>query len=343
MQGIIAANLLGVEASEFGYTGNGLRSNQGTAGKTSFVGAVKTASYAAVAKIQPSAIVSRVAVDLAGLLGQISNSTDLAQRRALALSFREKVIQALQQAGYSAGGAGSPDKIVVEGRTYDIISSLNTPGTRVSAQWLLVTGGTTNNTTGATRSVADVVFTTGKQQSALIQQISSAVTMEERLGLATQFRDKVIDALKAAGHSAQDLGKPDKISVNGVPYDILRAVNALGMNTAVQLLPIVELMGGSAPGGGSIPTGDPRAAILAAGAAHGGLFSQISSSSNLEERRAIGTQLQALVVEALSGAGYTAEATDSPDKIIVNGQMYDFIRSLNSPGTQSALQTLLVV
>ena len=325
-----AANLLGVDSGYYPHVSYQPRGFQGSVAMSTASGGPWASVESKTLATSALSVVSNVALEMSALLARISGSENLAQRRELALNFRQTVVQALQDAGFAAAPGGSPDKIVVDGRTYDIISSLNSPGTPVSYQFLEVTG------VGGGGSAAGIVFAVGSEEAGLLDRISNAATIEERLQLGVQFRDKVIEALRAAGHEAADLGKPDKISIDGVAYDILRSINGLGTRTAVQMLRIGGLEGAG-------DQSDPRAAILAAGGKHQWIINEISASNSLDERRSLAMELQAIVVEALRAMGFTAQATDSPDKLVVNGTTYDFIRSLNSPGTMSALQTLVVV
>jgi hypothetical protein len=342
MQDVNPANLLGIEGSYLEY-GAGWQHAFNKGGIASpYVANVSSSGVGSSGGASAGDIVAGVALDMAALLNEISNLSDIAKRQALAQNFRQKVLLALQAAGFTANPGGSADKIVVNGRTFDIIASLNTPGAQVSAQYLLVQEGSGSQTQTtysamAGASASSIVFSVGKEQNGLLSQINAAATMEERLSLAVQLRDKVVAALDAAGFNAVDLGKADKISINGVAYDILSDINTLGASTSVQMLRIDGA--GQSPGSSS----DPRSSILAAGAAHAGIIAQISASYSLEERRSLGTQLQSLVAEKLRSAGFTVETMESPDKIIVNGVTYDFIRSLNSPGAKAAIQTLLVV
>lgn len=274
-------------------------------------------------------VVARVGTAMASLLLQISNSTNLDERRNLALSFREKVLDALREAGHSVRAAGSPDKIIVNGKLYDIIRSLNSPGSPVAAQFLPITENDQPNRS-ASGSISGIVFSVGRANGDLIAKINASSTLDERRQFCAELRDLVIAALRASGHAAEDIGKPDKIVVDGTLYDIIRAANGLGMQTAVQLLNL-------GPYGNGV-LGDPRFAIFSAGAGGGELLSQISDSSVLEERRSLAAQLQGMVVSALRSAGFSAEACESPDKLVLNGVTYDFIRDLNCPGATAQLQ-----
>lgn len=186
-----------------------------------------------------------------------------------------------------------------------------------------------------------VVYSLGDERPDLIDNISNASTIDERLAWADQLRDAVIDKLRASGHTAEQIGKPDKIVIDGRLYDILNSVNGLGMRTALQLLDLGPWgQGGANPA--PVPGGDARAAILAAGARHLDSYARISSLADVEQRRALAVELRQKVMEALQNAGFNVQAHDDPDKMIVGGRTYDFIQSLNAAGAQANLQALLL-
>lgn len=282
----------------------------------------------------PAEVVARVGREMALLLNQISSSSDLEERRSLALTFRASVIEALQAAGHVAEAGSSPDKIVVNGQVFDIIGSLNRPGSPASAQFLRVYDtGYDAGGGSASGSIKEVVFAAGRERQDLLDKMNSATTEAEKTRWGQELRDYIIEALNNAGHSAFEVGKTDKIVINGIVYDILRAANGMGGSSAVQLL---ELK----PFGESVLS-DARKAIVNAGAANSALLSQISASSDMAERRTIAEQLRELVLAALRSAGFGAEAHADPDKLVVDGITYDFIKGLNSPGV-AQFQALLV-
>lgn len=336
MGDLLMANLLGVETLRplDSVPRRGSVAGGATAGVT-FDEAVSVTLSGNAGGGNPAEVVARVGREMALLLNQISGSSDLEQRRSLALTFRASVIQALQAAGHAAEAGGSTDKIVVNGQVFDIIGSLNSPGSPVSAQFLRVDGGGYGGGSGggASGSAREVVFAAGRERQDLLDKMNSAATEAEKTGWGCALRDHIIEALNSAGHSAFEVGKTDKIVINGTVYDIIRAANGLGGQSAVHLL---ELK----PFGESILS-DARQAIVHAGSANGALLSQISASSDMAERRSIAEQLRELVLAALRSAGFGAEAHADPDKLVVNGLTYDFIRGLNSPGV-AQLQALRV-
>lgn len=197
-------------------------------------------------------------------------------------------------------------------------------------------------------SPREVVFSTANANQDLIEKINNAQTVDERLGYVDQLRDIIVSALNSSGHDAYSYGKHDKIVINDVLYDIFYASNGVGMDTRIQMLDHgpAHLHGiyppGSNGGGGTDSGTNLVAAIFNAGSSALNLISQISSSTDLQERRQLGGQFIDHMVQTLNGKGYSAEAHGDPDKIVINGTTFDVIRSLNSPGRQANLQALMV-
>lgn len=181
-------------------------------------------------------------------------------------------------------------------------------------------------------SPMEVVYATGHANNDLLDKINSSVTLAERLGYVTQLRDKIITALRDAGHTAYDIGKPDKISINGTLYDVVRASKGLGMEAKVQFLEVPPVTAST----------QMAEAIFAAGEKGMELLLKISGSSDRTQRRQWATQFRDQVVQQLNANGYTASAGNSPDKIIVNGVTYDIIRNLNAVGSAVRFQAMKV-
>ena len=181
-------------------------------------------------------------------------------------------------------------------------------------------------------SPMEVVYAAGHANNELLGKINSSTTLEERLGYVTQLRDKIITALREAGHTAHDIGRPDKISINGTLYDVVRASKGLGMEAKVQFLEIP-------PAAASTDMAD---AIFTAGGKGIELLQKISNSSDLAQRRQWAVQFRDQLVEQLNANGYTASAGNSPDNIIVNGVTYDIIRNLNAAGSTVRFQAMKV-
>jgi len=178
----------------------------------------------------------------------------------------------------------------------------------------------------------DIVMSTGNANGELIQKINDASTLAERMNYVEQLRDKVIDALRAEGHTAYDVGKPDKISIDGELYDVIRASRGLGMDTSVQFLKVAA----------ATAEDSVTSAIFDAGEKGIDLLPQISSSTSSSQRRTLAIQFRDQLVANLKEKGYNATALDSPDKIQVNGVTYDIMRSLSDPGSMVRFQALKV-
>lgn len=181
-------------------------------------------------------------------------------------------------------------------------------------------------------SAQDIVMTAGYANGELIQKINDSATLAERLGYVEQLRDNIIEALRAAGHTAYDVGKPDKISIDGELYDVIRASRGLGMETNVQFLEVKA----------ATAEDSLRAAIFDAGEKGIDMLPQISASTSLSERRNLAIQFRDQLVANLKEKGYDVTALDSPDKIKVNGVTYDIMRSLNDPSSMVRFQALKV-
>lgn len=343
MNEVFSANILGINASN--HRISGLASKSGSNSGEGFAKAMDSAMGVSGAQ----SIVDSLGNSMGDTLQQLSSSYDLGERETLAEKFRDAVVSALQGNGYEASAGASPDQIVMDGQTYDILSSLNTPGAKVDTQFIQMGGsegaGGVNTASGTAQ---EVLFATGKQHNDLVQKINNSTTLDERMAYVDQLRDIIVDALNKSGHNAYDYGKHDKIVVNGNLIDFLRASNGVGMNTEVQWLdhgPAVN-HGITPPGSGGSGTGsgtDYTSAIFAAGAKGGTLLNQISNSVDLEERRALANSFQEMMVAALKEQGFDAQVHTDPDKITLNGVTFDVIRSLNTPGAHASLQALRVV
>lgn len=193
------------------------------------------------------------------------------------------------------------------------------------------------------QGLKDAIMGLGAQFQDLIDQISASTDLEERRNLGRQFQEAVVSELNQMGFTASATEYPDKIMVNGVMIDILRSLNSPGTETAVQVLVIEGNWDPSSnPSGNNHETGVIADLVKSAGIPYQSLIDQISLSTLVEERQSLAFQLQSQIVDQLNQMGVTAETTDSPDKIMVNGQRYDFIRSLGAPGVPVELQALMV-
>ena len=281
-------------------------------------------------------VVFSAAGDFASLVEKINSSSTMDERLSWAAEFRDEVIGALRAAGYSASDGGGVDKIVVDGSVYDILRSVKALGVETAVQ-LHPTGeygGGGTSTNGWSRPASEIVFTAGREHADLIAKINAGATTEERVRWAAAFREEVIADLRAAGHSATAVGSSDKIVIDGVMYDILGSVKAVGQNTSLQMHRV--------PGSDGSNFDNPGAAIMSAGAAGIGLLAAINATRDLDERRQLALQLRDMIIEALNAAGFTAGEGQEADKIIVNGITYDFIRRLNFPDEIAGLQALRV-
>jgi hypothetical protein len=181
-------------------------------------------------------------------------------------------------------------------------------------------------------TASEIVFTAGNSNSDLIEKMNAAATIEERLEYAVQLRDKIIDALKENGYTAEHLGKPDKISINGETYDVIRASRRMGRDGGIQFMKV----------GPATDLDNLKEAIFSAGEKNQDLLTGISPTASRTERNNMAVSFRNQVIDNLLDQGFDAKATDSPDKIEVNGQVFDIIRSLNDPNSAALFQVLAV-
>lgn len=350
MSSELTANILGINGGVFALGGTAGKSTNGVSKTgTGEFDQILTATFSGQS---PAQIVQGVGASMASILAAISSSYNMAERENLALTYRDSVLQALQANGVNAEAGNEADKITIDGTTYDILRSLNSPGSTVATQ-LIEYHAPAAPAAGQSRTAADVVYSTAAANGELIQKIDQATTVEERLSLYEELRDLIVDALNESGNSAYSYGKVDKIVINGELFDIFKAVDGVGEPTKIQMLSFgpASAHGITPPAGtasttakntGSSYSGDLSSAIFAAGASSADILKQISDSEDLEERTALARQFQDLVIQGLTGMGYTAEALGEADKISVNGTQFDIIRSLNSPGEAAYFQTLRI-
>lgn len=188
----------------------------------------------------------------------------------------------------------------------------------------------------ANASIEQVVLAAGSENVDLIQKMNNANTMDERLGYAEQLRDKIVESLNEAGYSASATNKADKITVDGTTYDVIKASKGIGKRAGVQLIEVTEGTSGTTESDAMAES------IFRAAESSMDLIRQISASGDVSERRDLAFQVQENMVANLRDSGFTASTGASPDKITVNGQTYDFLRSLNAPGQTVYLQSILV-
>jgi hypothetical protein len=335
MNSDLILNLLGIaEQSMLGAV-----TRQGSSAKAvsgSFAGVLAAAVGANGSSRTVSDIVFSVGNEHGDLIAAINNAETMQERLGYAEQFRTRVMAALQAAGYSVSAGSGTDKIVVNGTTYDILSSLNTFGAQVTVQALTAgSGGGMTSTDGSTRSISEVLFSAESEHADLIEKINSAATLEERLNYARELREQIITDLRNAGHTAQGMESVDKIVIDGQMYDIFRGIKAVGEKTAVQMLWI-----GGAEGGSS---SNPVVAILSTGVSLGtSLLSRINASDDIGERKSLAIELRQRIIDALQQAGFTAGEGEDADQLVVNGKTYDFIRRLYYPDETASIQAMLV-
>jgi len=191
-----------------------------------------------------------------------------------------------------------------------------------------------------TRSSQDVVMAAGRENALLLEQINNALTKEERLSLETDLRDNIIGALRDEGYNVETTGSLDKISINGNVVDVIQNYGTPGRIARVQYLEA----GHSSAVGPNVSGIDNSvvAAILDAAQSGVDLLLQIRNSSDTSEQNQLALQIQQKIADNLTTGGFDASVMPgSPDKISVDGIIYDFIRGLGSAGDLTQFQAIL--
>lgn len=169
------------------------------------------------------------------LLSKINNANTIDERLGYAAELRDKIVAALNNAGYTAAAAESADKLTVDGKTYDVIKASKGIGRDTAIQLLEVEEGAG---TASNSSVVDAIFKAGESGLSLLRQLSASFTVSERKHLAAQIQQMMVDHLNANGYTASITDSPDKIVVDGVTYDVIRGLNAPGQQAQYQAMKV---------------------------------------------------------------------------------------------------------
>lgn len=192
---------------------------------------------------------------------------------------------------------------------------------------VLESNGTVNGLTAR-----EIVFATANSNANLLNLINKASTYKERIAYVEQLRDKIVNALKAEGYNAYDIGKPDKISIEGSLYDVVRASRGMGKDASVQFMHVPV----------STQSSRLKEEIFSAGEGVMDLLTRISSSTDAAERRDLAMQFRDEIVSKLNEKGIGASAGSSPDKISIDGTTYDILRNFNTTGGSVWFQAMKV-
>lgn len=244
-------------------------------------------------------------------------------------SFRDYLMQAL-----TASFGGATPRIVLQTENAlnaDLNPSLRTPD---QPQPDLNATQKTTTTTIDWDKLRGILRKLGSDLKDLLDKISASTDVGQRRELAGQFTQSLVAALNAAGFTAAVTDSADKILVNGVTVDVIRSLNTAGKEVTLQMH-VIDTLAGSP----SAPSTLKEALELAA-TEFEDLINQINNATTIDERRDLVRELQSKVVEYLNQFGFSATTTDKPDKIIVNGVLYDFVRHANTVGKDIVLQTL---
>lgn len=168
------------------------------------------------------------------ILNAVNSSTEYEERLGHVQELTDAIAADLNAAGYDAFVTGSPDKVVVDGTLYDIVFASKGVGEKARMQMLndgsAAEHGIVAPSGGDTPAmdVGSAIFHAGATESSitsLLSQISASSDVSERRDLAAQVQSAVVSVLGGLGFSASAMDSPDKISVNGSTYDIIRALN----------------------------------------------------------------------------------------------------------------------
>jgi hypothetical protein len=170
------------------------------------------------------------------LLSRINNANTIDERLGYAAELRDKIVTALNNAGYTAAAAESADKLTVDGKTYDVIKASKGIGRNTAIQLLEVETGA--GAASHSNSVVDAIFKAGESGLSLLRQISASFSVSERKHLASQIQQMMVDHLNANGYTASTTDSPDKIVVDGVTYDVIRGLNAPGQQAQYQAMKV---------------------------------------------------------------------------------------------------------
>lgn len=169
------------------------------------------------------------------LLSKINNANTIDERLGYAAELRDKIVAALNNAGYTAAAAESADKLTVDGKTYDVIKASKGIGRDTAIQLLEVEDGAG---TASNSSVVDAIFKAAESGLSLLRQLSASFNVTERKHLAAQIQQMMVDHLNANGYTASITDSPDKIVVDGVTYDVIRGLNAPGQQAQYQAMKV---------------------------------------------------------------------------------------------------------
>jgi len=170
------------------------------------------------------------------LISKINNANTVDERLGYAAELRDRIVAALNNAGYTAAAAESADKLTVDGKTYDVIKASKGIGRETAVQLLEVEEGA--GASSSSNAVADAIFKAGESGLSLLRQLSASFNVSERKHLAAQIQQMMVDHLNANGYTASITDSPDKIVVDGVTYDVIRGLNAPGRQAQYQAMKV---------------------------------------------------------------------------------------------------------
>ncbi len=179
-------------------------------------------------------------------------------------------------------------------------------------------------------SPRQIVMAIGQANSELLQKINGSTSVDERLGYVSQLRDNIITGLRSAGYKVEAAESPDSIYVNGELRDVVRKYRTPGRIAKVQYHRVRERNVDAA----NTENQRVKNAIFKASESGVNLLMKLRSSHSASEQKHLASMIQGLMVDHLNSNGFSASTTNSPDKIVVNGTTYDFIRGYGGENAQ---------
>ena len=249
----ITNNILGlVDRSALDSLNSGVSSTKqmtSNGENSAFDAALKEAMATEPAKTTPTQSIHDIVMSAgkryADLLASVNSSTGYEERLGHVQQLTDAIAADLNAAGYSAYVTGSPDKVVIDGTLYDIVFA--SKGVGETARMQMLNDGPAaahgiaapSDGSGVAMDVGSAIFHAGATEgsiASLLSNISASNDVGQRRSLAAQVQSAIVGVLSGLGFDASALSSPDKITVNGSTYDIIRALNDPNANVNLQAI-----------------------------------------------------------------------------------------------------------
>ncbi len=168
------------------------------------------------------------------LISKMNVATTKADRLQYAAELRDAIVTNLRNAGHTVETTESIDKIVIDGKTFDVIRKYDVLGKNAKVQLLDV-----DKHAGATQSfdpVPGAIYKATEEGIDLLLQMRNTSDVEAQRALAIQLQHMVAQNLKDAGYHAVTQASPDKIKIDGVSYDFIRNLGGFGNEIQFQAM-----------------------------------------------------------------------------------------------------------